>query len=61
MIEKLLSGLDIYVDFGNGDKFKVELGEIDLENKRLILKGSQGQVRWIRIDEKINRKINRSR
>ena len=51
-LKKLLTELNIFVDFGHGDKFKVEIGEIDLENKRLILKGSQGQVRWIKIDER---------
>ena len=51
-LKKLLTEMNIFVDFGEGDKFKVEIGEIDLENKRLILKGSQGQVRWIKIDER---------
>lgn len=51
-LKKLLEGLNIFVDFGGGDKFKIEPKEIDLKNKRLILKGSQGQVIWIRIDER---------
>lgn len=62
-MEKLLKSLDIYVDFGNGDKFMVTLDEIDLEKKRLVLKGSQGQMRWVRIDERIEYEksnINRS-
>ena len=49
-LKKLLTELNIFVDFGHGDKFKVELEEIDLEHRRLILKGSQGQVRWVKID-----------
>ena len=51
-LKKLLTEMNIFVDFGHGDKFRVEPDEIDLENKRLILKGSQGQVRWIKIDER---------
>ena len=49
-LKKLLEDLNIFVDFGSGDKFKVEPDEIDLEHKRLILKGSQGQLRWVKID-----------
>lgn len=49
-LKKLLEDLNIFVDFGSGDKFKIEPEEIDLEHKRLILKGSQGQVRWVKID-----------
>lgn len=60
-LKKLLAGINVFVDFGHGDKFRVEPDEIDLENKRLILKGSQGQVRWIRIDEKMVVKKDRSR
>ncbi len=56
-LKKLLEELNIFIDFGNGDKFKIEPEEIDLEHKRLILKGSQGQVRWIRIDEKYGKNI----
>ena len=58
-LKKLLTELNIFVDFGHGDKFKVEPEEIDLEHKRLILKGSQGQVKWIRIDEKLALEKNR--
>jgi hypothetical protein len=56
-LKKLLTELNIFVDFGHGDKFKIEPEEIDLKNKRLILKGSQGQVRWIRIDERYGKSV----
>ena len=55
-LKNLLTELNIFVDFGHGDKFKVEPKEIDLKNKRLILKGSQGQLRWIRIDERYDKR-----
>ena len=55
-LKKLLEELNIFVDFGNGDKFKVEPEEIDFENKRLILKGSQGQLRWVRISERYDKR-----
>ena len=60
-IEKLLNELDIFVDFGEGDKFLVKPSDIDLENNRLILKGCQGQMRWVRIDENMKRKYGRNR
>ena len=41
---------DIFVDFGNGDKFKVDVSEIDEDKKKIILKGCQGQMIWIKID-----------
>ena len=49
-LKSVLTELNIFVDFGGGDKFKVEPGEIDIEHRRLILKGSQGQLRWVKID-----------
>lgn len=39
---------DIYVDFQNGDKFKVDISEI--KDNKIILKGCQGQMTWIKID-----------
>ena len=51
MIKKL-SEYDIYVDFGNADKFYLKDFTIDKEHKKIIFKGCQGQVNWIRIDEK---------
>lgn len=55
-LKKLLEDLNIFVDFGNGDKFMITPDEIDLEHKRLILKGSQGQLRWVRIDERYDKR-----
>ena len=55
-LKKLLEDLNIFVDFGGGDKFKIEPDEIDFEHKRLILKGSQGQLRWVRIDERYDKR-----
>lgn len=54
-LKKLLEDLNIFVDFGGGDKFMITPGEIDLEHKRLILKGSQGQLRWVRISERYDK------
>jgi hypothetical protein len=55
--EELLNELkkhDIFVDFGEGDKFYIgpDNIEIDEVSGKIVLQGSQGQVRWIRIDEK---------
>ena len=55
-LKKLLEDLNIFVDFGNGDKFMITPDEIDLKHKRLILKGSQGQLRWVRIDERYDKR-----
>ena len=57
LLKKLLEELNIFVDFSSGDKFKIEPDEIDIEHRRLILKGSQGQVRWIKIDERYGKSI----
>ena len=47
---EFLKNYDIFADFGNGDKFHLSVESIDNENKKIILKGSQGQMRWIKID-----------
>ena len=47
-----LKEYDVFVDFGNSDKMYLNDFVIDEENKRITFKGSQGQLRWIRIDEK---------
>ncbi len=51
MIKKL-SEYDIYVDFENADKFYLKDFIIDEEHKKIIFKGSQNQMKWVRIDEK---------
>lgn len=50
MSKNELEKFDIFVDFGNGDKFMVKAEEVDVEKKRIVLKGSQGQMRWVKID-----------
>ena len=57
LLKKLLEDLNIFVDFGGGDKFMITPDEIDIEHRRLILKGSQGQLRWVRIDERYGKSI----
>lgn len=47
-----LKEYDIFVDFGNSDKMYLNDFVIDEENKRITFKGSQGQLRWTRIDER---------
>ena len=54
-LKEALKELDVFVDFGGGDKFMITPDEIDLEHKRLILKGSQGQLRWVRISERYDK------
>lgn len=49
MFDKL-NEYDIFIDFGNGDKFYIKDFTIDDKNKKIILKGSQGDMRWIKID-----------
>ena len=51
-----LEEYDIFVDFGNGDKFIVSNPEIDHKAKKIILHGCQGQMGWVKIDalHKIN-------
>jgi hypothetical protein len=41
---------DIFIDFGNGDKFYIKDFNIDEKNKKIVLKGSQGDMKWIKID-----------
>jgi len=41
---------DIFIDFGNGDKFYIKDFNIDEKNKKIILKGSQGDMNWVKID-----------
>jgi len=49
MFDKLKE-YDIFIDFGNGDKFYIKDFDIDDKNKKIVLKGSQGDMRWIKID-----------
>lgn len=41
---------DIFIDFGNGDKFYIKDFDIDEKNKKIFLKGSQGDMKWVKID-----------
>ena len=41
---------DIFIDFGNGDKFYIKDFNIDEKNKKIVLKGSQGDMKWVKID-----------
>lgn len=45
-----LKDYDIFADFGNGDKFYLKDFIIDKENKKIIFKGCQGQMTWVKID-----------
>lgn len=56
-LQEELKKHDIFVDFGEGDKFYIgpDNIEIDEMSGKIILHGSQGQVRWIRIDENFKR------
>ena len=56
-LKRILIELNLFVDFCDGDKFKVEPEEIDIEHRRLILKGSQGQLRWVRISERYGKSV----
>ena len=56
LLKKLLEELNIFVDFEGGDKFMITPDEIDIGHRRLILKGSQGQLRGVRIDERYNKR-----
>ena len=56
LLKKLLEDLNIFVDFEGGDKFMITPDEIDIEHRRLILKGSQGQLGWVRIDERYDKR-----
>ena len=56
LLKKLLEELNIFVDFDGGDKFIITPDEIDIEHRRLILKGSQGQLGWARLDERYNKR-----
>ena len=50
MNEINLKEYDIFVDFGKGDKFLLSDFIIDEDNKKIIFKGSQGSLNWVRID-----------
>jgi len=52
MIMDNLNDYDIFIDFGNGDKFKVELSEIYEYDHKIILKGHQGSLDWVRMEVK---------
>ena len=45
-----LQDYDIYVDFGQGDKFYLKDFIIDEEKKKIIFNGCQGQMTWIKLD-----------
>ena len=45
-----LKEYDIFIDFGNGDKFYIKDFDIDEKNKKIIFKGSQGDIKWVKID-----------
>jgi phosphoribosyl 1,2-cyclic phosphodiesterase len=45
-----LKNYDIFVDFGNGDKFYLQDFTIDEEHKKITFKGCQGQMTWVKID-----------
>ena len=49
-IGDILKDFDIFVDFGNADKFLVGNAEVDEEKKKIILHGSRGNMTWVRID-----------
>lgn len=41
---------DVFVDFGNGDKFILSEFEIDEDKKKIVFKGKPGQMIWVKID-----------
>lgn len=45
-----LKEYDIFIDFGNGDKFYIKDFDVDEKNKKIVFKGSQGDMRWVKID-----------
>lgn len=49
MFDKLKE-YDIFIDFGNGDKFYIKDFDVDEKNKKIVFKGSQGDMRWVKID-----------
>ena len=42
--------MEIYVDFGGGHKFLVTPESFDEKANKLILKGSEGQLGWVKVD-----------
>ena len=54
-----LNEYNIFVDFDNSDIFYLKDFLIDEENKKITFKGCQGQMRWIRIDEKYPVKVSK--
>ena len=40
----------IFVDFGNGDKFKATNFDIDNANKKIIIKCNNHSLDWVRIN-----------
>jgi hypothetical protein len=59
MIVNNVSDYDIFVDFGDGDKFKVEISEVHEYDHKIILKGSQGSLDWVRMEVKHPIKSNK--
>lgn len=45
-----LQDYDIYVDFGQGDKFYLKDFTIDEKNKKIIFNGCKGQMTWVKLD-----------
>lgn len=45
-----LKDYDIFVDFGNGDKFYLQDFTIDEKHKKITFKGCHGQMTWVKID-----------
>ena len=54
-----LNEYDIFVDFDNSDIFYLKDFLINEENKKITFKGCQGQMRWIKIDEKYPVKVSK--
>ena len=49
-LKNLLKKYDVFVDFGNADKFLLKDFEINEDKKTIIFKGSQGNMNWVKID-----------
>ena len=49
-IDLILFMVDISKGFGKGDKFLLSDFTIDKDNKKIIFKGNQGSLNWVRID-----------
>ena len=54
-----LNEYDKFFDFDNSDIFYLKDFLINEENKKITFKGCQGQMRWIKIDEKYPVKVSK--